>query len=508
MSVDNKKIAKNTVALYIRMLLLMAVSLYTSRVILDVLGVDDYGIYNLIGGFVTLFSFISQALVGSMQRFFNVSLGEKDTEQYKRIYSMSINIFAIFSLFLIVVGETVGLWFVKTQLNIPEGRETAALWVYHITLATLIVNLFRTPDNASIIAHERMSFYAYISIGEAVLKLAIVFALQAFGHDKLISYVLLYLASTVLINVWYRFYCKKHIPLCCFSWIWDKNLGKQLVSFSGWNLLTGGSQVLKSQGDAYLLNHYYSVAVNAAFGVAAQVYNAVNMFLTNFQTAFRPQLVQTYAAKEMDEHYRLLYRAAKFSYYLLLLIVAPVAFNLNALLGLWLKEVPQYTSQFCLILLMAYLVDAIGAPLATSVNAQGNIKGMKLWSSVLLLVGLALSFVFLRRGAEPWIVAVITFAVHVGFMVVYMYYARELCNVRLRKFFGQVIIPLSRVTLLAVIIPILIENVRFEGSMVLISFAISLIWVAVSIYILGLTTEERKYVMELVLNIKKINTKR
>ncbi len=171
------------------------------------------------------------------------------------------------------------------------------------------------------------------------------------------------------------------------------------MSFSGWNLLSGGARVLKSQGDSFLLNHYYSVAVNAAFGVAAQVYNAVNMFLTNFQTAFRPQLVQTYAAGEMDEHYRLLNRSAKFSYYLLLLIVVPVAFNLNGLLGLWLKEVPEYTSQFCLILLMAYLVDAIGAPLGISVTAQGNIKGMQIWSSVFLLLGLVASFIFLRNVA-------------------------------------------------------------------------------------------------------------
>lgn len=501
MVVDNKRIAKNTVALYIRMLLLMAVSLYTSRVILDVLGVDDYGIYNLIGGFITLFSFISGAVVSSLQRFFNVALGQNDEEQYKKLYSMSINIFAIFSLFLIVIGETVGLWFVTTQLNIPLGRETAALWVYQISLVTLIVNLFRTSDNASIIAHERMSFYAYISIGEAVLKLGIIFMLQAFGHDKLIVYVLLYLVSTVLINVVYWFYCRKHIPLCRFSWMWDKKLCKQLVSFSGWNLLSGGSRVLKSQGDAYLLNHYYSVAVNAAFGVAAQVYNAVNMFLTNFQTAFRPQLVQTYAAGEMDEHYRLLNRSAKFSYYLLLLIVVPVTFNLNGLLGLWLKEAPGYTSQFCLILLLAYLVDAIGAPLGISVTAHGNIKGMQVWSSILLLAGLVASFVFLRKGAEPWIVAVITFFVHVGFCLVYLFYARKLCHVRLRAFSRQVIVPVVSVTILSVVLPFFIGGYREDGFwIVLAKCFVDLAWVSLAIFALGLTQNDRYYIQG-VLNV-------
>ena len=298
----------------------------------------------------------------------------------------------MFSVFLLLVGETVGLWFVKTQLNIPEGRETAALWVYQISIITLIVNLFRTPDNASIIAHEKMGFYAYISIFEALFKLGIVYLLTLIDIDKLILYVLLYLASTILINVIYAFYCRKKISECRYSLMWDKGLFKRLVSFSGWSVLSGGARVLKSQGDAYLLNHYYSVAVNAAFGVAAQVYNAVNMFLTNFQTAFKPQLVQSYAAGEMEAHYRLVSRSARMSYFLLLLIVVPVAFNLDGLLGLWLKEVPQYTKEFCFIILLAYLVDALGAPLAVSVNANGNIKGMQIWTAVLLMLGLVASF--------------------------------------------------------------------------------------------------------------------
>ena len=482
----------------------MAVTLYTSRVILATLGVNDYGIYHLIAGFITLFSFISHSLVGAMQRFFNVALGKKDEDLYKRVYSMSINIFLLFSLFLLLVGETVGLWFVKTQLNIPEGRESAALWVYHISLLSLVVHLFRTPDNASIIAHERMSFYAYISIGEAVLKLAIVFMLQAISGDKLITYVLLYLAATVLINVAYWLYCRKTISLCRYSLMWDKPLFKTLVSFSGWNLLTGGSRVLKSQGDSYLLNHYYSVAVNAAFGVAAQVYNAVNMFLTNFQTAFRPQLVQTYAAGEKEEHYRLMERASKFSFYLLLLIVVPVAFNLQGLLGLWLKEVPNYTTQFCLIILMAYLVDAIGAPLAMSVNAQGNIRGMQIWSSILLLTGLIASFLFLRKGAEPWIVAVITFFVHFGFLLTYIYFAHKLCQVSIRAFLRKVVLPIGAVSLLSCVAPFAVRTIGNDGFwFVLLKCLIDFTWVALVTMVVGLTKEERSYLKDTALGIIK-----
>ncbi len=500
MPVNNQRIAKNTFALYLRMLLLMAVSLYTSRVILATLGVDDYGIYNLIGGFITLFSFISAALVGAMQRFFNVALGKGNKEEYQRIYSMGINIFVLFSFFLLLVGETVGLWFVKTQLNIPEGRETAALWVYQISIITLIVNLFRTPDNASIIAHEKMGFYAYISIFEALLKLGIVYLLTLIDIDKLILYVLLYLASTILINVIYAFYCRKKISECRYSLMWDKGLFKRLVSFSGWSMLSGGARVLKSQGDAYLLNHYYSVAVNAAFGVAAQVYNAVNMFLTNFQTAFKPQLVQSYAAGEMEAHYRLVSRSARMSYFLLLLIVVPVAFNLDGLLGLWLKEVPQYTKEFCFIILLVYLVDALGAPLGVSVNANGNIKGMQVWTAVLLLLGLVASFVFLRMGAFPYVVAIITFFVHFGFWCVYMYYARKLCHIGLRDYAKQVVLPVVLVSGIVVIAPILLSFVSVSRWMVLLVCAADLLWVGAVVFLIGLKKEEKAYLKQVFLS--------
>ena len=496
MPVDNRRIAKNTMMLYIRMLLLLAVSLYTSRVVLAALGVDDYGIYNLIGGVVTLFSFISHALVGAMQRYFNVSMGHGDKEEYQRIYSMGINIFAIFSVFLIVVGETVGLWLVKTQLNIPAGRETAALWVYQISIITLIVNLFRTPDNASIIAHEKMEFYAYISIFEAVIKLAIVFVLNMLATDKLILYVLLYLGATIIINIAYLVYCRVRILECRYSLMWDNSLFKSLVSFSGWNMLSGGARVLKSQGDSIFLNHYYSVAVNASFGVAAQVYNAVNLFLTNFQTAFKPQLVQSFAAGEMKEHYRLISRSARMSYFLLLLIVVPVIFNLDGLLGLWLKEVPQYTREFCMFVLLAYLVDSLGAPLGVSVNAEGHIREMQIVTTVILFGGLVAGFLFLRSGAVPYIITIITFFVHVGFWLCYMYYARKYSKVSLRSYFKEVVVPVMSVSVAAVIVPVALHHfVYVSGWYVLLLCLADIVWVSAVSFLLGLAKEERAYIL-------------
>ena len=498
MAVNNQRIAQNTLALYIRMLLLMAVSLYTSRVVLATLGVDDYGIYNLVAGFITLFSFISRALVGAIQRFFNVALGRGDKEEYQRVYSMGINIFIIFTIFLLVVSETAGLWFIKTQLNIPEGREAAAFWVYQISIITLIVSLFRTPDHASIIAHEKMGFYAYISIFEGLLKLGIVFLLTWISFDKLILYVLLYLASTVLINIVYTVYCRAHFSECKYSMLWDKPLFVRLVSFSGWSMVEGGARVLKTQGDSFLLNRYYSVAVNAAFGVAAQVYNAVNLFLTNFQTAFRPQLIQTYAAGEMDEHYKLVNRSAKMSFFLLLLIVVPVVFNIDGLLSLWLKEVPQYTNGFCFIMLMAYLVDALRGPLETSITANGNIKGIQIWSAALLVLGLLIGYFFLRSGAFPFIVAIITFLVHFAFWCVFMYYAWKLCHVSIGDYVKQVVWPVLKVVVLSVVVPLLLSKLSVSGWMVLLVCMCDLIWVSFVVFFVGFRKDERAFLFRVL----------
>ena len=479
--------------LYLRMLLLMAVSLYTSRVVLTTLGIDDYGIYNLIAGFITLFSFISNALVGAMQRFFNVALGHKDHDEYQRIYAMGHNIFAFFSLFLLIVGESVGIWFVSNKLNIPTGRETATMWVYQISLLTLIVSLFRTPNNASIIANEHMQFYAYISVLEAVAKLAIVFLLNIMNFDKLILYVVLYLLATIVTNLVFRFYCSRKINDCRYRLLWDSALFKRMVTFSSWHMLTGGTRVMKTQGESLLLNHYFTVAVNAAFGVAAQVYNAVNMFLTNFQTAFNPQLVQSYAAGDMESHKLLAMRSARLSYFLLLMITVPVSFNLDGLLQLWLTDVPQYTKEFCIFFLLAYLVDAIGAPLSVSVNASGHIRGMQVVVSVILLLGLFVSFILLHQGAVAYIVSIVTFFVHVGFWICYMYFARKHSGFSLRLYVRKVVSPCVLVGVISAFVPCSLLSVNESGWTVVLMCLVNLLWTISVIYVVGMQRDERSF---------------
>lgn len=498
--VNTKRIAKNTVMLYIRMLLLMAVSLYTSRVILKYLGVDDYGIYTLIGGFITLFSIITGSLVSAVQRYFNVALGQNDEIQFRKIYSMSINIFVLFSGFILVLGETVGLWFVTNKLNIPSGRETAAMWVYQISLLTTIVQLLRVPDNASIIAYEKMDFYAYISIGEALTKLGIVLLLSISPVDKLITYVLLYLLAMLIINVIYRVYCNKKFNTCHYHFIWDKKLFKELLSFSGWSLINRFTMVGKTQAENYFLNNYHSVAVNAARGVAMQVYNAVNSFLTNFQKAFKPQLVKSYAAGEMNEHYVLVYRSAKFSFFLLLAIVIPVVFNMDALLNVWLVEVPPFTKEFSVYIMIAYLVDAICAPLQMSVFAHGNIKGLQVWSAIAFIIGTIVSFALLKSGFVPFVVSIVTLVIHVVMFLLALYYAHKLSKVSISEFLKNVMLPVAVVGIGSVVVPyfLMVYSVSF-WSAVLLCFA-DIAWCGLLIWFCGLKKSEKKYLKESVLS--------
>lgn len=486
------------------MIILMIVSLYTSRVVLSILGIEDYGIYNLVGGFVGIFSFISGALVSAIQRYFNVALGEKNDEKFKRIYSMSINMFTFFSLLLLLIGETIGVWFVKNELNIPEGREHATMIVFHLSIITLIVNLFRTTNNAAIIAHEKMNFYAYTGIMEAVLKLLIVFALSFFDFDKLALYASLYLVVTIIINIIYKTYCYKKITACRYNMIWDKALFRELIGFSGLNLIESGARTGLNQGTNFFINRYYSVTINATQGISAQIYNAINTFVTNFQTAFKPQLIKTYAANEMDTHYTLLYMTSKFSFYLMVLIVIPVIFNLDNLLDIWLVNVPPYTNHFCIFILMAYLADSLGAPLHTSIYANGNIKGIKISNTIVTLLQLVLCYYLLKHRVAPYISAILTLFAHITFLIIAMYYAKKLCGVSIKIFTKKVLLPALKILLLSLVVPFIIRNFATNIWSTLLFFLLDVFWIIFVIYLLGLTKDERIFIKNNILSKIKI----
>ena len=499
-SVNSKQIAKNTIFLYIRMLLLLAVSLYTSRVILKVLGIDDYGIYNLIAGFVMFLAFISNALVSAMQRYFNVALGKKDFQNYKDVFSMSINILLGLSCLILILGESIGLWFVMTRLNIPSDRFEAAIWVYQISLFTFVANTLRTPFHASIIAHEKMSFYAYVSLFEVFVRLGMVFLLMIIQGDHLIMYALLYLVVIVLVNTIYMLYCRNNFQECRYSLKKDKALFKDLIGFSGWTLLGQASVVVKNQGEAIFINKFFTVATNAAMGVAAQVANALEMFVSNFQTAFNPQLIQSHASKDYIAHRDLLFRASKFSYFLLLIMLVPIVSNIDFILNLWLAEVPEYTNYFIVFILISYLFNALSTPFVTSIFATGNIKGYQIALTVIFVCGLITTFSVLQMGAKPYSVSIVSVFIQFALLLCRLYYAHNHVGVSFRRFISDVGVPISLVTILSIIPPCFLYSWQDNVLKVIFAIGMEICYIGLLIFFKKKKKSERKYIINTLKN--------
>lgn len=497
-SINTKKIAQNTIFLYVRMLLILMVSLYTSRVILQVLGVEDYGIYNLCAGFVTFLTFISNALVSAMQRYFNVALGRKDIKYYNGIFSMSINVLIVFSIIIIILGETVGLWFVMNHLNIPPDRYKATIWVYHVSLVTFIINVLRTPYHASIIAHERMSFYAYFSFIEVLLRLGVVFLLKWLPGDNLILYAILYMVVILFINVAYILYCKSQFVECKYRFIKNTALLKELLGFSTWTLLGQASVVIKNQGEAIFVNRFFSVVANAAMGVASQVTSALDMFVINFQTAFNPQLIQSYASKDYDGHRILLFRSSKFSYFLLLIMLVPVVANINYILNLWLVEVPTYTSSFIIYILISYLFNALSTPFTTSIFATGKIKYYQISLASIFILGLVIAYIVLAHGAAPYFVSIVSIFVQFALFISRIYFAHKYVNISLKHYFADVLRPCIIVTCFSVVLPYILYKNAITDFQIILSVIIDIIYVGLLILFLGTSSLERRSLVNLI----------
>lgn len=480
------------------MLLLLAVSLYTSRVILEVLGIDDYGLYNLIAGFVTFLTFISNALVSAMQRYFNVALGKEDLVYYNDVFSMGINVLIGFSAIILLIGESFGLWFVMNHLNIPSDRYEAAICVYHISLFTFIANTLRTPFHASIIAHEKMSFYAYISLFEVFARLGMVYLLMIIYNDHLIMYALLYLFVIVLVDFIYIFYCRGKFRECKYKWNADKELFKELISFSGWTLMGQASVVVKNQVEAIFINRFFTVAANAAMGVAVQVANALELFVSNFQTAFNPQLIQSYASQNYIEHKRLLFRASKFSFFLLFIMVVPLVANIDFVLNIWLVDVPEYTNYFITFILISYLFGALSTPFVTSVLATGKIKHYQMYLSATFFSGLVLVYIFLKLGFEPYYVSVVAVIIHICLLFIRLWFARKYVGISLRRYLREVIIPVALVTVLSVPIPYYLSSIYNGLPFIIIVILIEVAIIGSLILYVGMNRTERKYIINTI----------
>ena len=493
-SENTRRIAKNTVMLYIRMLLIMAVTLYTSRVVLNVLGVEDFGIYNVVGGIVVMFSFLNGAMATSTQRFLSFSLGKNDQEQVARVFSMSMTTHISIALIVLLLAETFGLWIFYRYLNIPPERMGAAQWVYQLSVLTFCISIIRVPYNAGIIAYERMSFYAYISIVEVCLKLGMVILLQYLGSDKLILYALLMALTTGIVTFIYKLYCCKTFSVCRYHYFWDKHLYKELISFSGWSLFGSAANVGVQQGVNILLNVFFGVVTNAALGIANQVSSAVSQLVGNFQTAFNPALVKSYASGDYSYFVRLIFQTSRFSYFLLFIIALPLYLCMPFVLKVWLDIVPEYTVVFCRWMLVFVLIDAVSAPLWISVQAIGKIRSYQLLMSALIFLNIPLSWLLLRLGKDAEWVMQVRVGINLLTFICRIIYLQKRKVISSYLYLREVISPVVLVSVLSVPLPLWI-GCNYSGlkGFLLLS-GVSVILSGVAIWFLGLRKSERDFI--------------
>ena len=483
---NNKRIAKNTLMLYFRMLFTMAVSLFTSRVVLNTLGVEDYGIYNVVGGVVSMFSIISGSLSAAISRFITVELAKGDADKLRKTFSVS--------LIIVVLIESIGVWFLNAKMVIPAERMDAANWVLQFSIVTFVINLISVPYNATIIAHEKMSAFAYISILEVVCKLVIVYLLKISPIDRLVFYAILMCAVSVIIRLVYGYYCNRHFAECKFSFRFDKDLLKRMFSFAGWNFIGASSAVLRDQGGNIIINLFGGPAVNAARGIAMQVNQTIVGFSNNFMTALNPQITKSYASGEQDYMMKLIFRGARFSFYMLLFLSLPVLANTHYILSLWLGMVPDHSVLFVQLALIFAMSESISSPLVTAMLATGKIRNYQIVVGGLQMLNLPISYVLLRIGCIPETVMMVAIGLSQCCLAARLVMLRNMIGLSARKYLREVYLNVILVTMMAAVLPILASVVLEESFLnFVIIVLISLITAAISIFYIGFNNNERDF---------------
>lgn len=485
----------------------MLVQLYTSRVVLNALGVDDYGIYNIVGSVIIAFSFISGPLGTATQRFYNFELGKNNKENVNSIFNHSIIIYSILSIILLVIIELAGLWFIHNQMQLPIERMEATLWTFHLSVLCFIFSLLKVPYESLIIAHEKLSFYAYISIIEVLLKLLNAFCLLYITADKLKLYSVNQLVITWIILGCVIVYCKREFIYVRLQKMWNICIFKQLLGFSGWSLFGSIASMSSNQGLNILLNVFYGVTVNAAMGIANQISSSVNQFVTNFQIAFRPQIVKSYAAGNMAELRGLISKTSKYSYLLLFMLACPLCFNIDFLLKVWLKNVPEYTSMFCIFILIYALLETLSAPMWMTVQATGKIRTYQLVISCIIGLNVFISYAFLKLGFSPFVVLQVKCSLDVVYLLVRLWFMRAMVDYSIKYFVKEVLASISIISFLSIgIMFLVVSMVEDELYKLFISCAtFTLIYIPACCYI-ALTVHERHMILKMITKIrKKIN---
>lgn len=500
---NNKRIAKNTLLLYFRMLLTMAVSLYTSRVVLSTLGVEDYGIYNVVGGVVAMFSVISGSLSAAISRFITYELGKGDKKALENIFSSAVTIQFALGFIILILAEIIGVWFLNTKMNIPENRIYATNWVFQLSIITFIINLISVPYNAAIIAHEKMSAFAYISILEVSAKLLIVYMLLISPIDRLIFYAILMTSVALIIRFVYGYYCKRHFEECNYHFIFDKDLLKRMFGFAGWNFIGSCSAILRDQGGNIVINLFCGPAVNAARGIAYQVNSAINGFVNNFMMALNPQITKSYASGNREYMMTLIYQGARLSFYILMMLSLPVIINVDYILELWLKTVPEHTSTFIQLVLIFTMSEAISNPLITAMLATGRIKNYQIVVGGLQLLNLPISYILLKNGCIPETVLIVAICISQCCLFARLYMLREMIELSSKIFLNKVYLNVISVSIISSILPVYVSNIIPENFINFIFIcALSLLTSSLTILYIGCNSEERALVFKKAKQLK------
>ena len=502
-SANSKRIAKNTMLLYVRMLFIMAVQLYTSRVVLNTLGIVDYGLYNVVGGIVTMFAFLNGAMVTSTQRYITFELGKGNLRRLKEIFTTCVQIHVLISLVIIILGETVGLWFLYEKMIIPEERFTAAMWVYQLSILTMCVQVMSVPYNSDIVAHERMGVFAAISVIEVILKLAVVYMLVIGNLDKLILYAILIAAIQLLIRFFYTKYCNKHFSESRLIRAFDKQLAVEMGKFMGWNIWGNLAATLFGTGINLLLNMFFGPAVNAARAIAVQVETAIANFSTNFLMAVNPQITKLYAQNNIQDMHKLLFRASKFTFMLLFALSLPVILETDMILKVWLKIVPNYTVIFLRLLLCIVIIDAVARPFMTAAAATGDVKLYQSLIGGILLSIVPIAYVVLKLGGSPASVYVVHLVVAIIAFITRLWVIKPLIKLSIRQYFSNVILRCALVLAVSMPLCLFVKFLLPVGILPTITVcAVCVLVASATSYMLGLDQSERQFVntksMELI----------
>ena len=494
-----KKVAKNTIVLYLRLMVTMAISLYTSRLILNTLGVNDFGIYNVVAGFIAMFSILSDTLSTSVSRFITIAIGKDDIKTQTKVFSSSVNVLLTVALVVFILVEIFGLWFIKSKINVPIERMGVLNTVFQLAVINFSIGIFKVAFNSLIIAHEKATAFAWLAIGEAILKLVAILLLAKSPVDKLVTYVLFLLFINIFITFVAMIYCRLCFKECRYNFFFDSVLLKNMMKFTGWTLFGRGALIVSGHGVNMLLNVFFGVVVNAARGIASQVDGATRQFVYNVMMAINPQIIKSYSMGEITYMHRLIYKGAKYGCFIMLLYTIPIVCETEYILRIWLGIIPEYTTLFARLVFLESLFYVMTLTMNTAIQATGKIRNYQILTGMMLLLNIVITYVVFRMGASPAFAYVVSILVNVCIVMANLYYSKKLVGLSVWTFVHEVFYKTVMIFVFSICLPIVIQ-IMLPSSIWRLSLVVitSLIVTSCFIYSIGLNKNERLFILQAI----------